>query len=84
MYGFAGLAGIADDGLPYLTMGYANGQNKFNFSLSDRPDPSNDTSADPDYQPPVPVNMTQETHGGDDVAIYAKGKTRKKTNKRKR
>jgi alkaline phosphatase len=80
-------------GLPYTTLGYANGRGYTGASKQQpegpkrhphsgegytgitkgRPDLSaGDTSA-PDYMQEATVPMTAETHGGEDVAIYALG-----------
>lgn len=60
----------AEDGKPYTTLGYANGPGAVK---GDRPDLSNvDTTAD-DFQQQALVPMGSETHGGEDVVIYARG-----------
>jgi alkaline phosphatase len=57
------------NGLPYTTLGYANGPG-FN---SDHPDLSDVDTEDPNYQQAAAVPMGSETHGGEDVAAYARG-----------
>jgi alkaline phosphatase len=57
------------NGRPYTTLGYANGPG-FN---SDHPDLSDVDTEDPNYQQAAAVPMGSETHGGEDVAAYARG-----------
>ncbi|HET9228815.1 MAG TPA: alkaline phosphatase [Thermoanaerobaculia bacterium] len=60
----------AEDGKPYTTLGYANGPGA---KAGERQDLSNvDTTAD-DFQQQALVPMGSETHGGEDVVIYARG-----------
>ena len=62
---------LANDGMPYTTLGYANGKaygrqvKKVNDVLVD--------SKRVDFQQGVAVHLTLETHGSDDVALHAKG-----------
>jgi alkaline phosphatase len=62
-------------GLPYTTLGYANGPG-WRSPVADgskRPDLAQvDTHAD-DYLPEAAVPLESETHGGEDVAIFATG-----------
>ena len=60
---------LADDDLPYTTLGYANGSSY----KEERSDLSAVDTTAPDYQPQVTVPLGSETHGGEDVAIYAVG-----------
>ena len=80
-------------GLPYTTLGYANGSGYTGRSDSQpegpkrlphatrgyggikqgRPDLSGVDTSDPDYLQEATVPMAAETHGGEDVAIYASG-----------
>ncbi|XP_021960381.1 alkaline phosphatase isoform X2 [Folsomia candida] len=67
---------LALDGLPYSTLGYANGGNRnwLDETTNKRHNISQDNMDDLNYNPPVPVPMIDsESHGGDDVAIFAKG-----------
>ena len=66
------LADYATDsnGLPYTTLGYANGPG---YILGDRPDLTDVNTADPDYKQEATVPRRSETHSGEDVAIYAGG-----------
>lgn len=61
-------------GLPYTTLGYANGPGWRGQTEDDkRPDLTHvDTHAD-DYLPEATVPLESETHGGEDVAIFAVG-----------
>lgn len=67
-----GIAGVADDGLPYTTLGYANGPGA---KLGEpRADLTGTDTADLDFLQPALVPLGEsETHGGDDVAIFAAG-----------
>jgi len=80
-------------GLPYTTLGYANGPGYpgesgsqpagvkkyphpgtgYKGVRSGRPDLSAVDTAAPDYMQESEVPMPSETHGGEDVAIYARG-----------
>jgi alkaline phosphatase len=77
-YDFAG-DGIARaaDGKKYTTLGYANGPGavfKKGADLSDgRPEPTNAEATELDFKQPSLVPMGDETHGGQDVTIYASG-----------
>ncbi|MFV0278975.1 MAG: alkaline phosphatase [Parahaliea sp.] len=78
---------LAADGLPYTTLGYANGAGF--YDLGDETDadavyllgPSETRRADissidteaPGYHQEALVPMASETHGGEDVAIYGAG-----------
>jgi alkaline phosphatase len=57
---------LASDGKPYTTLGYANGPGAFR---GERPTPETGVSAR--QQSAVPTGS--ETHGGEDVALYAQG-----------
>jgi len=61
-------------GLPYTTLGYANGPGwRGRVEEGKRPDLTHvDTHAD-DYLPEATVPLESETHGGEDVAIFANG-----------
>lgn len=80
-------------GLPYTTLGYANGPGYTGASRQQpegskrrphagigysgitkgRPDLSGVTTSNPDYMQESAVPSSSETHGGEDVAIYAGG-----------
>ena len=72
-----------DDGLPYTTLSYANGASYYfnNYGIDDpnkranvtRRDLTNVDVEDRMFLSPVTAFEISETHGGDDVAIYAKG-----------
>lgn len=57
---------IASDGKPYTTLGYANGPGAVR---GERPTPSTDPKARQQAAIPLP----SETHGGEDVALFATG-----------
>ncbi|KAK4310261.1 hypothetical protein Pmani_018154 [Petrolisthes manimaculis] len=71
-----GLAALGDDDLPYTTLMYANGPG-YNYQVVGdhvaRPNISDDVSKSWDYTQLAAVPRNSETHGGDDVAIYAVG-----------
>ncbi|XP_076467806.1 alkaline phosphatase, tissue-nonspecific isozyme-like [Babylonia areolata] len=55
------------DGMPYATLVYANGPGPGRVNLTDV------DTASVDHQQSALVRMPWETHGGEDVAIYARG-----------
>lgn len=61
----------AKDGQPFTTLGYANGPGAVSGA---RPDPSQDPKwGQPDYRQQALIPLDSETHGGEDVAIFARG-----------
>nr|XP_971418.1 PREDICTED: membrane-bound alkaline phosphatase [Tribolium castaneum] len=67
-----GIAGNADDTLPYTILNYANGPG-YKASQGQRYDVSNDDMSNAEYRYPGISPLDAETHGGDDVAIFAQG-----------
>lgn len=66
----------AEDGKPYTTLGYANGPGavfKKGVDLKERPIGSEEDVKGLDYLQPALVPTGSETHGGQDVQIYASG-----------
>lgn len=61
---------LAKDGLPYTTLGYANGPGA---THGDRKHLDQDVALHKDYRQAALIPMDSETHGGEDVAIYARG-----------
>lgn len=63
------------DGKPYTTLGYANGSGACPPSEDGciRPDLTDVDTTDKDYKQQGTVFMPSETHGGEDVAIFAAG-----------
>ncbi|MFN2238864.1 MAG: alkaline phosphatase [Thermoanaerobaculia bacterium] len=59
----------ARDGLPYTILGYANGPG----ARGERIDLTDVDTTDPDFLQEATVPLGGETHGGEDVAIYAAG-----------
>lgn len=55
---------------PYTTLGYANGPG---VRQGIRPDLADEQTADPDFKQEALIPLTSETHGGEDVAIFANG-----------
>ncbi|XP_066997528.2 membrane-bound alkaline phosphatase isoform X2 [Anabrus simplex] len=70
-----GLAGLSDvDKLPYSTLSYANGPGFQPPERScNRHDLTEDNMKTDTYEYPALVPLTSETHGGDDVAVFATG-----------
>lgn len=65
-----------EDNVPYLKLSYANGQgydNHKNASSLLRVDPSDMKVLQEEFQFPDTVPRKSETHGGDDVGIFATG-----------
>ncbi|MEQ1619902.1 MAG: alkaline phosphatase [Methylococcales bacterium] len=58
------------NGLPYATLGYANGPG---YRGSARPDLTAVDTAHPDFLQEAAVPLSNETHGAEDVAIFAIG-----------
>lgn len=65
-----GLGGGAD-GKPYTTLGYANGPGA--VPPGPRPDLSDVDTADMNFRQQALVPLVSETHGGEDVPVYAWG-----------
>ena len=59
------------NGLPYTTLGYANGPG--HAGPEGRPDLTAVDTTDPDYLQEAVVPLSSESHGGDDVGIWARG-----------
>ena len=83
-----GIAGSADDGKPYTTLGYMNGPGAVVYDgvaptlpegadadapLTVRPDLTDVDTTDVDFLQQALVPMGSESHAGDDVAIFAQG-----------
>lgn len=58
------------EGRPYTTLAYANGPG---YTGPARPDLSTVDTTDPDYLQEALVPLESETHGGDDVGVWARG-----------
>ncbi|XP_025202611.1 membrane-bound alkaline phosphatase-like [Melanaphis sacchari] len=56
------------DNMPYSTLSYANGP-----SARERYNLTDDNTDQPTYQFPSMVNLAMETHGGEDVGVFASG-----------
>jgi alkaline phosphatase len=67
-----GKPALAADGKPYTTLGYANGPGA-DAEGKPRANLSNVDTAAPDFKQQSLVPMRWETHGGEDVPIYASG-----------
>lgn len=66
-----GIAGEADDGLPYTTLGYMNGPGAKAGEV--RGDLTGVDTTDVDYLQQALIPLGSETHAGDDVGIFAQG-----------
>ncbi|HEV8158055.1 MAG TPA: alkaline phosphatase [Pyrinomonadaceae bacterium] len=55
---------------PFTTLGYANGKG---YIGGTRPNLTQETVLNPDYKQEASVPLNDETHGGEDVAIFANG-----------
>ncbi len=63
-------ASLASDNKPYTTLGYANGPGP---SSAPRQDLTQEDTKARDFKQQVLVPLDGETHGGEDVVIYARG-----------
>ena len=61
---------LDEDGKPFTTLGYQNGPNNRNSSSETLTD---NIVQSPDYKQQSAVNLSAETHAGDDVALFAAG-----------
>jgi len=65
------------DRMPFFTLAYANGPSYADHFYENggrrNPDDMRDRFHDPDFTYPAAVPYEDETHGGDDVAVFAKG-----------
>ncbi|XP_040152044.1 alkaline phosphatase-like [Anopheles arabiensis] len=65
------------DRMPFFTLAYANGPSYADHFYENggrrNPDEMRDRFHDPDFTYPAAVPYEDETHGGDDVAVFAKG-----------
>lgn len=59
-----------EDGKPYTTLGYYNGPNA---READSAELTEDQVTAPDYRQQTAVRLSGETHGGEDVPLYATG-----------
>lgn len=66
-----GIAGEGEDGLPYTTLGYANGPGA--VAGEPRGDLTGVDTTALDYRQQALVPMGSETHSGEDVGIFAQG-----------
>ncbi|KAK7503299.1 hypothetical protein BaRGS_00005564, partial [Batillaria attramentaria] len=64
---------LASDHKPYTPLLYGTGPGFDSAHSSGRPDLSHVDTTDINYQQEAAVPMSSETHGGEDVAIYARG-----------
>lgn len=65
-----------DDKKPYMTLSYANGpsyEKFYDVANKERLDPTTLITGDVHDQFPATAPLDSETHGGDDVAVFASG-----------
>jgi len=55
---------------PFTTLGYANGKGHVGGT---RPNLTQESVVNPDYKQEAAISLNDETHGGEDVAIFATG-----------
>lgn len=68
------MGGNGDDGLPYMTLSYANGMGYYEHTLpTGRANPALMDTSPNDFMFPATVPRFAETHGGEDVGIWAVG-----------
>ncbi|XP_041126358.1 alkaline phosphatase-like isoform X2 [Polyodon spathula] len=60
------------DGMHYTSLLYANGPG-YRLASGSRADPRNDSTYNKDYMQQSAVPLTQETHAGEDVPVFARG-----------
>jgi alkaline phosphatase len=63
---------LDEDGLPYTTLSYANGPGRPKGGAQ-RADLSGIDTADPDFLQQATVALGAESHGGEDVGVWARG-----------
>lgn len=67
---------LAGDGKTYTTLGYANGPGSIlagQAKAGERPEPRAEETTDVNYRQQATIPSPSETHGGQDVVIYATG-----------
>ncbi|XP_003784907.1 intestinal-type alkaline phosphatase [Otolemur garnettii] len=62
----------AQDSKAYTSILYGNGPG-FTVNASGRPDVNESESGNPNYRQQAAVPLSSETHGGEDVAVFARG-----------
>ncbi|ASM18480.1 TPA: alkaline phosphatase [Serratia marcescens] len=70
--GVDGKPRLGSDGKPYTTLGFANGPGGA-IPLIERPALTMEQTTAPDFIQPALVPLNSETHGGEDLGIYAIG-----------
>ncbi|XP_055599312.1 alkaline phosphatase-like [Uranotaenia lowii] len=71
-----GTAGSGGDGVPYMTISYGNGpgfSNHIDVEKGGRRDVRNMDTSPNNFRFPTTLPLSSETHGGEDVAVYASG-----------
>ena len=64
---------MALDRKPYFTLGYANGEGFLHHFKNGRIHPDTIDKSPIDFQHPSTLPFEYESHGGEDVSIYARG-----------
>ncbi|KAJ6638233.1 Membrane-bound alkaline phosphatase [Pseudolycoriella hygida] len=62
-----------EDGMPFFTINYANGKGQHIHPNGSRKDPTTMDFKKTDFKYPATVPLDMESHGGDDVAVFAVG-----------
>lgn len=73
---FGTTGNIAKDGMPYLTLSYANGKGYeyyYDMDGNERIHPDHVDRSKPGAYYPSTIPMGTETHGGEDVGVFASG-----------
>ncbi|XP_058466143.1 membrane-bound alkaline phosphatase-like [Malaya genurostris] len=71
-----GKAGYGSDEVPYMTISYANGLGFYDHvssNIGGRVNIANMDTTSNDFRFPTMLPLDSETHGGEDVAVYASG-----------
>ncbi|XP_045701652.1 intestinal-type alkaline phosphatase-like [Phyllostomus hastatus] len=63
---------LASDNKSYTSILYGNGPG-YAISGGSRPDVNDSVSGDPEYKQQAAVGLSSETHGGEDVVVFARG-----------
>lgn len=65
---------LADDNLPYTILSYANGPGFYSaYNSNGRKEISKKETLNANFKYMTAVPLKSETHGGDDVAVFASG-----------
>lgn len=69
-----GFGGVGQDNIPYMTLSYANGMGFYNHTVATgRVDATTLDMSPNNFRFPATVPVDSESHGGEDVGIWAAG-----------